>query len=57
MSLLRAHWQTAAHAVWSTLIVGLLGAADFYGYAVFGETPEQVAPGQQHSHIYLRFHK
>jgi len=57
MRLLRTYWHTAAHAVWSTLVVGLLGAADYYGYAVFGETPEQAAPGQQHSHMFLRFHK
>jgi hypothetical protein len=49
-------WHTIAYAGLATLIVGLLGAADWYGWSVFGESAEQEQPGQS-VHSSPRFHK
>ncbi len=56
MNLILQHWQTLAHAAASAIVVALLGTADYYGYAVLGETAAQQPPGQ-HFHSMVHFHK
>jgi hypothetical protein len=56
MSKLRDYLHTAILTAVSALAVSLLGAADYFGFAVFGESADQQAPSQQ-SHGTFRFHK
>ncbi|GEM_PF-4755651 len=57
MRFLRDYWHTGLLTAASTLFVSLLGAADYYGYAVFGESPVQQAPNQQYHSTFRAFHK
>jgi hypothetical protein len=50
------HWRMILHAAVSFGAVAMLGVADYTGFALFGETPEQQRPNHQ-SHFYQRFHK
>ena len=56
MSPLKERPRTLLHGVVFAIVIALLGACDYYGYAVFGETPDQERPGST-SHFHQRFHK
>jgi len=53
---LRRRPFVSLQALVSALLVALLAAADYYGFAVFGEDPEQQQSTSQ-SHLYRQFHK
>lgn len=56
LELLLSRVLTYGYAAICVLAVALLGAADYYGYALFGETAQQQKPNQQ-GHYYHYFHK